>query len=133
MLNIISDSVIDEIYSGLLIEQDLPAQYDSLFDHLRTTEQTAVLEATFRSIERKYLPDRLSDEQDSTPSELVGDVAALCSVLIHNRAHLQAQLTEWLSKGQGGSIRTVGLRRALLANMVDKPGKYARFELMISR
>lgn len=126
MLNIATDSVVDEIYSGLLIEQDLTAQYDSLFDHLRTTEQTAVLEATFRCIEKKYLPDRpSSDEQDNTPSELVGDIAALCSVLVHNRAHLQAQLTEWLSKGQGGSIRTVGLRRALLANMMDKPGNYS--------
>lgn len=123
MLNLILDHVVDEIYSGLLLEQDLPAQYGSLFDHLRTTEQTAVLEATFRCVEKKYLPDRLSsDEQDSTPAKLVGDIAALCSVLIHDRTHLQAQLTEWLSKGQGGSIRTVGLRRALLANMVDKPG-----------
>jgi telomere length regulation protein len=87
------------------------------------TEQITVMEAIFRDTEKKYLSAEILVEEDPTSNQTVGGIAALCSIILTNRPHLEAQVIDWLSKGQGGSIHTVGLRRALVVNFADKPGE----------
>ena len=87
------------------------------------TEQITVMEAIFRDTEKKYLSAEIPMEEDPISSQTVGGIAALCSTILTNRLHLEARLIDWLSKGQGGSIHTVGLRRALVVNFADKAGE----------
>lgn len=87
------------------------------------TEQIIVMEAIFRDIEKKYLSEEILAEGDPTSNQKVSGIAALCSAILANRPHLEAQAIDWLSKGQGGSIQTVGLRRALVVNFADKSGE----------
>ena len=111
------------IYRGLLIDQPFPKQFDSLLEHLRATEQVAVMEAIFRDVQKKYFSEKISMEADSTSNQTIDGVAALCSHIIGNRPYLESQIADWLSKGQGGSIQTVGLRRALVVNFASKNGE----------
>lgn len=94
-----------------------------LLDHLRPTEQLAVLEAIFRDIEKKHFSEELSGVQEDTASEKINDIAALCANVIGNRPYLEARVLDWLSKGQGGSINTAGLQRAILAAFSPHKGK----------
>ncbi|CAG8892212.1 unnamed protein product [Penicillium egyptiacum] len=111
-----TDQVVKEVYSDLLLSQSSPAHFGILLDHLRRTEQLAFLEAIFRDIQRKHFLDDLSAVgQSITPSESIKGVAGLISVIISSRPDLESQVVEWLSKSQGGSINTLGLRRGLLA------------------
>ncbi|CAI7633893.1 unnamed protein product [Penicillium discolor] len=112
-----TDQVVKEIYSDLLIRQPSPAHFGILLDHLRRTEQLAFVEAIFRDMQRKHFSDDLSGTkgQSIAPSEPIKGVAALISTIISSRPDLESQVVEWLSKSQGGSIGTLGLRRALLA------------------
>lgn len=87
------------------------------------TEQVAVLEAIFRDVERKHLSEDISMDAESASNQTISGVATLCSHAIANRPHLESQVAEWLCKGQGGSIQTIGLRRALLVNFSGKNGK----------
>jgi telomere length regulation protein len=98
-----------------------------LLDHLRRTEQLAFVEAIFRDIQRKHFLDDLSGTvgQSITPSEPIKGVAVLISVMISSRPDLESQVVEWLSKSQGGSINTLGLRRALLATLSNRGSKFA--------
>ncbi|KAE8352543.1 telomere length regulation protein-domain-containing protein [Aspergillus coremiiformis] len=115
-----TDFLAREIYTGLLINGTLREQYNSLFDKLRPIEQTTVLEATFRDVEKQYFVTLIDESNEVVLNKLVNGVAALCSIIIGERQHIQSQLLDWLSKGQGGSIQTIGLRRALLANFADQ-------------
>ncbi|KAJ5277125.1 hypothetical protein N7524_003278 [Penicillium chrysogenum] len=117
-----TDQVVKEIYSGLLLSQSLPTHFGILLDHLRRTEQLAFVEAIFRNIQRKHFLNDLSDTvgQSITPSEPIKGVAGLISVMISSRPELESQIVEWLSKSQGGSINTLGLRRALLATLSNR-------------
>lgn len=87
------------------------------------TEQTTVMEAIFRDIEKKYLSEEILTEENPTSSQTVGGIAALCSTILTNRPHLEAQVIDWLSKGQGGSIQTIGLRRAFVVNFANTAGE----------
>ena len=111
------------IYRGLLIDQPFTKQFDSLLEHLRATEQVAVMEAVFRDVQKKYLSEEISMQTDSTSNQTIDGVAALCSHIIGNRPYLESQVADWLSKGQGGSIQAVGLRRALVVNFASKIGE----------
>lgn len=51
-------------------------------------------------------------------------MAALISTVISSRPDLENQVVEWLSKSQGGSINTLGLRRALLATFINRGSKF---------
>ncbi|OQE46525.1 hypothetical protein PENCOP_c001G04323 [Penicillium coprophilum] len=117
-----TDQVVKEIYSGLLLGQSSPACFEILLNHLRRTEQLAVVEAIFRAIQRKQFSDDLSGtvSPSSTPSESIEGVAALISAAIPSHSVLESQVLEWLSKSQGGSINTLGLRRALLATFSNR-------------
>lgn len=119
------DQIVREIYSGLLVNQDLPKHFSSFLDGLRPREQIAVLESVFRSIEKKHFSDEISGlvEGDKNLSERINGVATLCSILMGNRPHLESQIADWLAIGQGASIQTIGLRRALLANFAKSRGK----------
>ncbi|KAJ5164051.1 uncharacterized protein N7500_005881 [Penicillium coprophilum] len=117
-----TDQIVKEIYSGLLLGQSSPACFGILLNHLRRTEQLAVVEAIFRDIQRKHFSDDLSGtvSPSSTPSEPIEGVAALISAAIPSHSVLESQVLEWLSKSQGGSINTLGLRRALLATFGNR-------------
>ncbi|KAL3479357.1 telomere length regulation protein-domain-containing protein [Aspergillus californicus] len=115
-----TDQLVREIYSSLLVDQSLSQQYRTLFDHLRWTEQLAVVEAIFRDIEKQYFPAETYDGGNMAANRSVDDVAALCSVIISKRANLESQLIDWLSKGQGGSIQTGSLRRAIFSNLAHQ-------------
>ncbi|KAF3389275.1 DNA replication checkpoint protein tel2 [Penicillium rolfsii] len=112
-----ADQLVREIVSGLLFEQLSPAQFGLLVDHLRQPEQVALLEAIFRDLQKKYFSDDLSApfKQSDPFNNTIAGVAALCKVIIGDRPFLKDQIMSWLSKSQGGSIQTIGLRRALLA------------------
>ncbi|KAL5364556.1 telomere length regulation protein-domain-containing protein [Aspergillus floccosus] len=115
-----TDQLVREVYTGLLVNKALSTQYNSLFDNLRPTEQVAFLEASLRDIEKKYFSTELSGSTtQGSISPVVCAVAGLCSSLVGNRPQLQGQLIDWLAKGQGGSIQTSGLRRALIAGFGD--------------
>ncbi|GLI78396.1 telomere binding protein [Penicillium ochrochloron] len=111
-----ADQLVREIASELLFEQPSPAQFGLLVDHLRQPEQVAVLEAIFRDVQKKYFSDDLSEafRQSDASNDVIAGVAALCKVIIADRPFLKDQILGWLSKSQGGSIQTIGLRRALL-------------------
>lgn len=94
-----------------------------LLDHLRIKEQITVMGAIFRDIEKRYLSEEIPTQEDPTSSQTICGIAALCSSVITNRTHLESQVTDWLSKGQDGSIQNVGLRRALLVNFADRTGE----------
>ncbi|KAL3489485.1 telomere length regulation protein-domain-containing protein [Aspergillus germanicus] len=111
-----TDQLVREIYSGLLVNQPLTEQYAALFNRLRWTEQLAVLEAIFRDIEKKHLLTG-STNGDTASDQPVDSIAALCSILLSKQSNLESQLIDWLSKGQGGSIQTPALRRALIVNL----------------
>ncbi|KAJ5991472.1 hypothetical protein N7522_011679 [Penicillium canescens] len=113
-----TDQLVKEIYSGLLFEQSSPQSFGLLLDHLKQAEQLTLSEAIFRDVQRKHFSDDLSGSMDpsTTSSETIKGVAALCSLLIINRPNLESHVMEWLSKSQGGSISTLGLRRALVAS-----------------
>jgi telomere length regulation protein len=126
----LSDQLVRGIYTGLLINETLREPYSSLFDNLRPTEQLAVLEATFRDIEKKYfLSPLINDGNDGITGQAVSGVAALCSIVVDKRQILQTHLLDWLSKGQGGSVQTIGLRRALLAVFADQKGNTGSLRL----
>ncbi|KAJ5960912.1 uncharacterized protein N7479_008062 [Penicillium vulpinum] len=117
-----TDQVVKEIYSGLLLGQSSPACFGTLLNHLRRTEQLAFVEAIFRDIQIKHFSDDLSGavSQAIIPSERIEEVAALISAVISSHPDLETQVMEWLSKSQGGSINTLGLRRALLATFSNR-------------
>ncbi|KAL3446884.1 telomere length regulation protein-domain-containing protein [Aspergillus insuetus] len=110
-----TDQLVRELYLGLLVNQPLMEQYAALFDRIRWTEQLAVLEAVFRDIEKKHL--LTGSTNGNTASDPVDSIAALCSILLSKRSNLESQLIDWLSKGQGGSIQTPALRRAIIVNL----------------
>lgn len=116
--NLCTDKLVREIYSGLLVQGDFSKQYSVLFGHLRSTEQLSVVEAIFRDIEKSYFTFQRND----VSNEVVNGVAALCSIILRGHTNLQAQLVDSLSKGQGGSIQTTGLRRAVLATFAHQQG-----------
>ncbi|KAL4966055.1 telomere length regulation TEL2 family protein [Aspergillus stella-maris] len=118
-----TDHLVREIYSSLLIEPALSEQFKALFDHLRWTEQLTLVEAVFRDVEKKYFSTESFSEDEMVLDQPISGVAALCSVIISKRAALENQLVEWLSKGQGGSIQTSALRRAIIANLAHQKGK----------
>lgn len=120
-----ADNLTQEIYSTLLQDHSYGARFGSLFDHLKPSEQIAILEAIFRDVQKKYFSHELSGTLSSSAvsSETITGVATLCSTIIEGRALLKSQVTEWLEKGQGGSIQAVGLRRALLATYTGDSGK----------
>jgi telomere length regulation protein len=123
MLTQFQDHFVREIYSGLLLDRALPTHFDSFYDKLRPTEQLAFLESVFRDLQKKYFPVSISYlDFSNTSDQNVEGVAALCSIIISKRPHLVSQLSDWLAKGQAGSIHTVGLRRALLAALSDRKG-----------
>lgn len=132
MLNNMPDRLVREIYSNLLIDQQLAKQYSALFDHLRWTEQLSMLEAIFRDIEKQYFPagNFSGDKMDLDQS--IDSIAALCSDLISKRANLESQLVEWLSKGHGGSIQTIALKRAIIVNLAHDRGNVYQIESVIS-
>lgn len=74
-------------------------------------------EAVFRDVEKRFFSEDLPIEADA--NQTISGVATLCSSVISNRPRLESQVVDWLSKGQGGSIQTVGLRRALVTTFVD--------------
>ncbi|KAF7157174.1 hypothetical protein CNMCM6106_002256 [Aspergillus hiratsukae] len=116
-----TDPLVREIYSGLLLDRALPPHFDSFYDKLRPTEQLAFLESVFRDLQKKYFPVGISYmDFANTSDQNVEGVAALCSIIISKRPHLESQLLDWLAKGQAGSTYTVGLRRALLAVLSDR-------------
>lgn len=83
-----------------------------------------MLEAAFRDIEKKYFSTELTGGMKEISSDqTVSAVAALCFALVGIRPQLHGQLLNWLSKGQGGSIQTIGLRRALMAMLVCCGGR----------
>lgn len=96
-----------------------------LLGQLRQTEQVSFLEAIFRDIQRKHFSDDLSGSagRPITSSETVKGAAALCSTIVSGRPNLESLIVEWLSKSQGGSITTLGLRRALLATYCNRGGQ----------
>ncbi|KAJ5083968.1 hypothetical protein NUU61_008547 [Penicillium alfredii] len=116
-----ADQLVREIYAGLLLDQSRPEKFSLLLNHLRQTEQLAVIEAVFRDIQKKHFSGELPGMvgQRTSPSEVIKGVAALCSGVIGDRPFLKIQVMDWLSKSQGGSIQTLGLRRALLATYND--------------
>lgn len=122
--NMLKDQLVREIYSNLIVEQELTIQYGLVLDNLRQSEQLSMLEAIFRDIQKRYFsPDIFGDfENLAANSEVISSVAALCSAIIGDRQFLRNQISEWLSKSQGGSIHTIGLRRALLASYHDSSG-----------
>ncbi|KAK1140063.1 telomere binding protein [Aspergillus melleus] len=111
-----TDKLVREIYTGLLVEHDFSKQYGILFRHLRPTEQLSVVEAIFRDVEKNYFPFGRANASE----EVINGIAALCSIVLRGHTNLQAQLVDWLSKGQGSSIRTAGLRRAVLATFAGQ-------------
>ena len=117
-----------EIYTGLLVDQDLRKQFSLLLDNLRPPEQIAIVEAVFRDIGKKYFSEEVTGFMGSykNSSEKVNGVATLCSMFIGGRPHLEAQIVDWLATGQGGSIQTIGLRRAILANFANNKGMLPR-------
>ncbi|GFF55840.1 DNA replication checkpoint protein tel2 [Aspergillus udagawae] len=116
-----TDHLVREIYSGLLLGSALPTHFDSFYDKLRPTEQLAFLESVFRDLQKKYFPVSISYlDFAKTSGQNVEGVAALCSIIISKSPHLMSQVSDWLAKGQAGSIYTVGLRRALLAALSDR-------------
>ncbi|KAL2830602.1 telomere length regulation protein-domain-containing protein [Aspergillus cavernicola] len=112
-----TDQLVRKIYSSLVVDQSLSQQFTALFDHLRWTEQLAMVEAIFRDVEKQHFATETFAENGMTLDQPVDGVASLCSVVISKRTNLQSQMIEWLSKGQGGSIQTVALRRAILVNL----------------
>jgi telomere length regulation protein len=84
------------------------------------------VEAVFRDVQRKYFSDDLSWAvgQSITFTEPIKGVAALCSAIISCQPDLESHVVEWLSKSQGGSINTLGLRRALLATFSNRGGQF---------
>ncbi|KAL4926004.1 telomere length regulation TEL2 family protein [Aspergillus undulatus] len=115
-----TDHLVREIYFSLLIERAVPEKYTTLFDYLRWTEQLAFLEAVFRDVEKKHFSIEAFSDDDMDLNKPIDGVAALCSVLISKRTTLENQLIDWLSKGQGGSIQTLALRRALIVNLAHQ-------------
>ncbi|KNG89075.1 hypothetical protein ANOM_002938 [Aspergillus nomiae NRRL 13137] len=115
-----TDYLARELYTSLLINETLRVRYNSLFDKLRPMEQFAVLEAIFREVDKKYFLTLIDESDEAILGQRVNGVAGLCSSIIGERQHIQTQLLDWLSKGQGGSIQTIGLRRALLASFADQ-------------
>ncbi|KAG0161002.1 hypothetical protein PDIDSM_8535 [Penicillium digitatum] len=116
-----TDQFVTEIYSDLLVRQSSSAHFGILLDRLRRTEQLAFLEAIFRDVQRRHFSDDFSETvgQSINPEPIKG-VAALISAFISSRPDLESQVVEWLSKSHGGSINTLGLRRALLATFIDR-------------
>jgi telomere length regulation protein len=110
----------------LLFEQPSPEKFGLLVDHLRPPEQVAVLEAIFRDVQKKCFSDHLSEpfKQSDASDSVIAGVAALCKAVIADRPFLKDQILGWLSKSQGGSIQTIGLRRALLASFNDSTGEF---------
>jgi telomere length regulation protein len=125
----LSDQLVRKIYSGLLIEPSIPDHFGMLLDHLRQSEQLAVVEAIFRDVQKKHFSEDLAGTitQPFTPDEIVKGVAALCAIIIGSRPFLKSQILDWLSKSQGGSIQTLGLRRALLATLATQEGKFDHY------
>lgn len=85
-----------------------------------------MLESIFRDVQKKYFSDDLSEnfKQSDASNSLISGVAALCQVIIADRPFLKDQILGWLSKSQGGSIQTIGLRRALLAAYNNSAGEF---------
>ncbi|KAF7713909.1 Uncharacterized protein PECH_000905 [Penicillium ucsense] len=111
------DHVVREIYCELVVEKSCSRHLGMLIDHLRPLEQVAILEAIFRDVQKSSFSEDLSEavtKSDSAKST-IASVGALCNLLVADRPFLKEQLLNWLSKGQGGSIYTIGLRRAILS------------------
>jgi telomere length regulation protein len=81
-----------------------------------------VLESVFRDIEKKHLLTGSANENTTASDQPVNATAALCSIFLSKRSNLESQLIDWLSKGQGGSIQTPALRRALIVNLAYHKG-----------
>ncbi|KAJ5665821.1 uncharacterized protein N7477_008269 [Penicillium maclennaniae] len=117
-----SDQLVREIYSNLLVDHTAAVQFGLLLDSLRQPEQISTIEAVFRDIQKVYFSDDLTGTSNSPvrSDDIIAGVSALCWAILGGRPFLQSQISEWLSKSQGGSIQTIGLRRALLATYTDR-------------
>jgi telomere length regulation protein len=129
--NMFLGPLVREIYHNLLVEQTHLEKYTALFDHLRWTEQLTVLDTIFRDIEKRCFSTESFSGNEKDLSEPIDDVAALCSALISKRASLESQLVDWLSDGQGGSIQTVSLRRAIIVNLAHQKGTSILSRIML--
>ncbi|KAJ5089682.1 hypothetical protein N7532_008366 [Penicillium argentinense] len=116
-----SDQLVRGIYTALLLDQQIVGQFGLLLDNLKQSEQFSLLEAIFRDIQKRYLSDTISEsyEQPATGNDIITGVATMCSAFLDGRPTLKNQISEWLCKCTGGSIQTIGLRRALLATYRD--------------
>lgn len=76
-------------------------------------------------MQKLYFPDDLAGTLNLPVQSdgIIAGVSALCSAILGGRPFLQSQISEWLQKSQGGSIQTIGLRRALLATYTDRNGE----------
>lgn len=92
-----------------------------------------MFEAVIHDAQKRYLPGELSGIELDSSSRVVGSVAALCSAVFHNNAYLEGQILDWISKGQGGAIQTLGMRRAILATFSSNKGmpQFPDWNLMI--
>lgn len=124
-----TDPLVKAIYSGLLVSEDHDQRFRLLLNKLRTTEKIAVTEAIFRDVQKTYLPDDLVDKEQSVSTETIGGIVTLCSTIVEDQEQLRSQVVEWLATGHGGSIRTIGLRRALVATLAQHEGNFYDFQL----
>lgn len=79
-----------------------------------------------RDVEKTHFSEALFGTEEKRNDETINGVAALCSTVMNNNPLLENGIVDWLSKGHGGSIQTVGLRRALIATFSSRKGEIQR-------
>ncbi|PGH17897.1 hypothetical protein AJ79_00796 [Helicocarpus griseus UAMH5409] len=122
-----TDSVVNEIYDGLLIQGDVSSgRFGMFLDNLRRHDQLSFFKSVLHDLERRYLrplPGGLeSSLDDPNRRKAIGGVSAIVAAVLRDRDALQTQLSEWLVTGVETNIRGIDFRRALLTSFRGHQG-----------
>lgn len=121
-----ADQIVKELYASVLHniseEKGFSATWGLFFDFLRVHEQTATVQGILRNIEMTYFS--FEDGQGSENNPVIGAVATLLSEITEVGSSSEPQIRAWLTTGHGNTIKTVGLRRALMLRYSSDEGGF---------
>ncbi len=127
ILKIDADSIIEVVYSGMLLaEDDHWAQLHAFLGQLLAHQRTTFLYSVLRTMPKNtmHMKERPNDGGDLKADPAIGRGAALITGIIKASGDLTDALVKWLTVASGGGIgQDVRVCRAVLAALSSNLGK----------
>lgn len=108
-----------ELYTTVFVNDETPRIWNSLCTSLRPREQIVVVQSILRDLERTFF---LGFDEGSKHNKTISGVAALLSKVIGFGTFLDSEVRSWLATGREDCIKTIDLRRSIIARYSDDEG-----------